>query len=249
MKILLSPAKTLDFESTIPSYKSSEAVFTTKADRLNRVLQKKSPKKLAELMHISMKLAELNWERNQEWEKVSQLRQATYAFKGAAYVGLDAYSISTHDFDYFQNTLRMLSGQYGILRPFDLIKPYRLEMGTKLVIGRKKNLYDFWGENITKELNGELEENEIVVNLASNEYFKVIKPKLLNAEIITPIFKDYKNGQYKVLSFFAKKARGLMTRYAVDNQIENVEQLKTFNIDSYAFDEKLSSDLDWVFTR
>lgn len=249
MKILLSPAKTLDFESTIPSYKSSEAVFTIQADRLNRVLQKKSPKKLAELMHVSMKLAELNWDRNQEWEKVSQTRQAIYAFKGAAYVGLDAYSISTHDLDYLQNTLRILSGQYGVLRPFDLIKPYRLEMGTKLVHGKKKNLYEFWGERVTKTLNEELSENEIIINLASNEYFKVVKPNILNAKIITPIFKDYKNGQYKVISFFAKKARGLMTRFAIDNQIENVEELKTFNKERYAFDKKLSTDLNWVFTR
>ncbi len=249
MKILLSPAKTLDFDSTIPSHKSSEALFAVQADRLNRVLQKKSPKRLADLMHISMKLAELNWARNQEWEKVSHLRQAVYAFKGAAYVGLDAYSISTHDLDYLQNTLRILSGQYGILRPFDLIKPYRLEMGTKLVHGKKKNLYEFWGDKVTKALNSEFSENEIVVNLASNEYFKVIKPKLLKAEIVTPIFKDYKNGHYKVISFFAKKARGLMTRFAIDNQIENIEYLKTFNVEGYAFDEKLSTKTDWIFTR
>lgn len=249
MKILLSPAKTLDFESNIPSHKSSEAVFAEQADRLNRVLQKKSPKKLADIMHISEKLAALNWERNQEWDEVSSLRQAVYAFKGAAYVGLDAYSISTHDLDYLQNTLRMLSGQYGVLRPFDKIKPYRLEMGTKLVVGRKKNLYEYWGENITKMLNDELAANEIVVNLASKEYFKVIKPKLLKADIITPIFKDYKNDQYKVISFFAKKARGLMTRFAVDHQIENVKKLKTFNVDGYAFDEKLSTKKDWIFTR
>ncbi len=249
MKILLSPAKTLDFESIIPFHKSSEAVFSEQADRLNWVLQKKSPKKLADLMHISTKLAELNWQRNQEWTSESNFRQAVYAFKGAAYVGLDAYSISTLDLDYLQNTLRILSGQYGVVRPFDLIKPYRLEMGTKLVQGKNKNLYEFWGEKVTKVLNEELSEKEVVVNLASNEYFKVIKPKVLNAEIITPIFKDYKNGTYKVISFFAKKARGLMTRFAVDNQIENVKELKTFNIDSYAFDEKLSTKKEWIFTR
>ncbi len=249
MKILLSPAKTLDFESSIPSHKSSEAVFAEQANRLNRVLQKKSPKKLAEIMHISEKLAALNWERNQEWGSVAQLRQAVYAFKGAAYVGLDAYSISIHDLDYLQNTLRILSGQYGVLRPFDMIKPYRLEMGTKLVQGKNKNLYEFWGETVTKALNEGFSEKEVVVNLASKEYFKVIKRQLLNAEIITPIFKDYKNGTYKVISFFAKKARGLMTRFAVDHQIENVEILKTFNLDSYAYDEKLSTKKDWVFTR
>ena len=249
MKILLSPAKTLDFESLVPTQQTSELLFENEANRLNNVLQKKSPKKLVELMHISDKLAKLNWQRNQEWNDVTDIRQASYAFKGAAYVGLDAYTIPSNNLAYLQNSLRILSGQYGVLKPFDLIKPYRLEMGTKLTVGRTKDLYKFWGDKVTKALNEELSENETVINLASNEYFKVINTKLLNAQIITPIFKDYKNGQYKVISFFAKKARGLMTRFVIDNQIQNIEKLKTFALDGYAYDENLSTQKDWVYTR
>jgi len=249
MKILLSPAKTLDYETKTPSLKSSEALFVDQADKLNRVLLKKSPKQLITLMHISEKLAELNWQRNQDWDGVTGRRQAVYAFKGAAYVGLDAYSISKLHLDYLQQTLRILSGQYGILSPFDLIKPYRLEMGTKLAVGKTKDLYKFWGDKVTKALNDELDQDEVVVNLASTEYFKVINTKLLKEKIITPIFKDYHNEQYKVISFFAKKARGLMTRFAIDNQISNVENLKAFRIDGYAYDAKLSTATEWVFTR
>lgn len=249
MKILLSPAKSLDFETKVPSHKTSEAIFVNQANKLNKVLQKKSPKQLGTLMHISDKLAELNWQRNQGWGKVTSTRQAVYAFKGAAYVGLDAYSISKLYFDYLQQTLRILSGQYGILSPFDLIKAYRLEMGTKLKVGKVINLYKFWGDKVTKALNEELDSDEIVVNLASNEYFKVINKKLLQAQIITPVFKDYHKEQYKVISFFAKKARGLMTRFAVDHQIADVDMLKTFKEDGYGYDEKLSTPTEWVFTR
>ncbi len=249
MRILLSPAKTLDYESLVPTLRTSETIFTKEADKLNVVLGSKSPKNLADLMHISDKLAELNWQRNQEWKEVTNLRQAVYAFKGAAYVGLDAYTISENKIDYLQNTLRMLSGQYGVLRPLDMIKPYRLEMGSKLKVSKYKNLYEFWGEKVTNEINNELKTDEVVVNLASNEYFKIIKPKNLKAKIITPIFKDFKNGQYKVISFYAKKARGMMTRFAIDNQIENVEKLKTFAVNAYGFDEKLSTTTEWVFTR
>jgi len=249
MKILLSPAKTLDYETSLPTSMDTEPQFTKEADVLNKVLCNKSPKSLSELMHISDKLADLNWQRNQEWSATKNFRQAVYAFKGAAYVGLDAYTIAESNLDYLQNTLRMLSGQYGVLKPLDSIKPYRLEMGTKLKVNKYKNLYEFWGAKVTEAINDELKDDEVVVNLASNEYFKVIKPKILNASIITPVFKDYKNGQYKVISFFAKKARGLMTRFAVDQQIENVEKLKTFAVDGYAYDEKLSTITEWVFTR
>lgn len=249
MKILLSPAKTLDYDTELAIDRTTMPLFVSEADRLNNVLRTKSPKQLVSLMKISDKLADLNWQRNQDWKKTKQSRQAVYAFKGAAYVGLDAYTISEKNVDYLQNTLRVLSGQYGILRPLDLIKPYRLEMGTKLVFQTYKNLYEFWGAKVTEALNDELQTDEVVVNLASNEYFKVIKPKLLKAKIITPIFKDYKNGQYKVISFYAKKARGMMTRFAVDNQIENAEKLKTFAVDGYAFDSQLSSEIEWVFTR
>jgi len=249
MKILLSPAKTLDYISVITTKQATKPLFENQANILNQVLQNKSPKQLATLMHISDKLADLNWQRNQDWETTKQVRQAVYAFKGAAYVGLDAYTIKNDKIDYLQNTLRVLSGQYGLLKPLDLIKPYRLEMGTKLVINSHKNLYNFWDSKVTEALNNELQETEVVINLASNEYFKVIKSNLLKAQIITPIFKDYKNGKYKVISFYAKKARGMMTRFAVDNQIKKAVQLKTFALDGYGFDEKLSTDTEWVFTR
>jgi len=249
MKILLSPAKTLDYETKLTISKTSKPLFVAKADKLNKVLQNKTPKQLVSLMKISDKLADLNWQRNQDWAKTKVFRQAVYAFKGAAYVGLDAYTISEINIDYLQNTLRILSGQYGILKPLDLIKPYRLEMGTKLVIETHKNLYNFWDAQVTDALNNELVEDEPIINLASNEYFKVIKPNLLKAKIITPIFKDFKNGQYKVISFYAKKARGMMTRFAIDNQIKDAEKLKTFARDSYGYDEKLSTKTQWVFTR
>ncbi len=249
MKILLSPAKTLDFKTKLPTDRSSEPLFTDIANEINRVLIKKTPKQLMELMHISDKLAELNWQRNQQWENEKELRQAIYAFKGEVYVGLDAYSIPENLLDFTQKTVRMLSGQYGVLKPFDLIKPYRLEMGTELIVGKTKNLYRFWNDKVTLAINNELFEGESIVNLASNEYYKVIKINLLNTKIITPVFKDYKNGEYKTISFFAKKARGLMTRFAIEHQIEEVEQLKTFTSDGYAFDEKISSKTEWVFTR
>jgi cytoplasmic iron level regulating protein YaaA (DUF328/UPF0246 family) len=249
MKILLSPAKTLDFQTKVPTLRSSTPIFVTQANEINQVLQSKTPKKLMALMDISDKLAQMNWKRNQEWEQTTDLRQAVFAFKGEVYVGLDAYSISELHWDYMQNSVRILSGQYGVLKPFDLIKPYRLEMGSELKIGKTKNLYQYWDTNITQAIQSELDLDEWVVNLASQEYFKVIKPQLLQNRIITPIFKDYKNGDYKVISFFAKKARGLMTRFAIDHQIEKVDQLKTFSGDGYAFDDKLSSETEWVFTR
>lgn len=249
MKILLSPAKTLDFQTKVPTLRSSKPIFVTQANEINQVLQSKTPKKLMDLMDISDKLAQMNWKRNQEWEQTSDLRQAVYAFKGEVYVGLDAYSISELHWDYMQNSVRIISGQYGVLKPFDLIKPYRLEMGSDLKIGKSKNLYQYWDANITQAIQTELALDEWVVNLASQEYFKVIKSQLLQNKIITPIFKDYKNGDYKVISFFAKKARGLMTRFAIDHRIEKVNQLKTFSDNGYAFDDKLSSETEWVFTR
>jgi cytoplasmic iron level regulating protein YaaA (DUF328/UPF0246 family) len=249
MKILLSPAKTLDFSTQIPFERQSSPIFESQANKLNEVLKVKTPKQLMSLMHISDKLAQLNWQRNQEWSEVVDLRQAVYAFKGDVYVGLDAYSIAEKNLDYMQNNLRILSGQYGILKPFDTIKPYRLEMGSKLKIGTKKDLYAFWDVSVTEQINNELKPNEVIVNLASNEYFKVIKAKHLKADVITPVFKDYKNGKLKVISFFAKKARGLMSRFAIDNQLENVEQLKTFSVEGYAYDDKLSTEKEWIFTR
>ncbi len=252
MKIVISPAKSLDFSSVVPTKNHTNAQFLSQAGKINKILKKKSPKQLSKLMSISDKLGELNWQRNQDWDlpfTPENSRQAIYAFKGTVYEGLDAYSIPMEKLDQLQNKLRILSGQYGILKPLDLMQAYRLEMGTKLKIGRKDNLYQFWGESITQTLNNELKENEVFVNLASNEYFKVIKPKLLKAPVVIPVFKDYKNGNLKMISFFAKKARGMMVRYIIDNNIENAEDLKGFDYDNYAFDSNLSSNNQLVFTR
>jgi len=252
MKIVISPAKSLDFETKVPTTNYTKGIFLNEAEKLNSVLKKKSPKKLSALMSISPKLGELNWQRNQDWSlpfTSENAKQAVFAFKGDVYIGLDAYTLSSEKIKQLQNKLRILSGQYGLLKPLDLIQPYRLEMGTKLKVGRKDNLYQYWGDKITKELNSELEENEVFVNLASNEYFKVVKPKLLNVPVITPVFKDYKDGKLKMISFFAKKARGLMVRYIIDNNIENIEHLKGFNYEGYAFDLNLSTEKELVFTR
>jgi len=252
MKIVISPAKSLDFETNLPINKYTQGVFLDEASKINTILKKKSPKKLSELMSISSNLGELNWQRNQEWKlpfTPENARQAIYAFKGDVFIGLDAYTLNEDQINQLQNKLRILSGQYGLLKPLDLIQPYRLEMGTKLKIGTKKDLYQFWDKKITNELNEELADNDVFINLASNEYFKVIKSKLLNTKIITPVFKDYKDGSLKMISFFAKKARGLMVRYIIDNSIEEIEDLKGFNYDGYMFDENLSSNNELVFTR
>lgn len=252
MKIVISPAKSLDFETKVPTTQFTQGIFLDEALKLNTVLKKKSPKQLSSLMSISDKLGELNWERNQNWQlpfSTENARQAVFAFKGDVYIGLDAYTLSSEKINQLQQKLRILSGQYGLLKPLDLIQPYRLEMGTKLKVGSKSNLYEYWNSKITNALNTELFEGEVLVNLASNEYFKAVKPKLLKVPIITPIFKDYKNGKLKMISFFAKKARGLMVRYIVDNNIEKTEDLKGFNYEGYAFDANLSTNKELVFTR
>ena len=252
MKIVISPAKSLDFDSVVPTDKFTQSQFLGQAEKLNKVLKKKSPKQLSELMSISDKLGELNWQRNQEWQlpfTENNSRQAIFAFKGTVYEGLDAYTIPLNKLDQLQDKLRILSGQYGILKPLDLMQAYRLEMGTKLQINTAKNLYQFWENTITDALNNELKNDEVFVNLASNEYFKVVKPKLLKVPVITPIFKDYKNGNLKIIAFFAKKARGMMVRYIIDNNLENTEDLKGFNYGGYAFDVNLSTEKELMFTR
>lgn len=252
MKIVISPAKSLDFETKVPTSKFTEGIFLKEASELNSVLKNKSPKKLCDLMNISEKLGELNWKRNQDWKlpfTIENSKQAVFAFKGDVFIGLDAYSLSSDKIEQLQQKLRILSGQYGILKPLDLMQPYRLEMGTKLKVAKTENLYKYWDSKVTDAINLELEDDEFLVNLASNEYFKVIKTKLLKAPVITPVFKDYKNGKLKIISFFAKKARGLMVRYIIDNNIESVEELKGFNIDGYAFDGNLSNEKEFVFTR
>lgn len=252
MKIVISPAKSLDYETKVPTTQFTEGVFLNEAEKLSTVLKKKSPKVLSKLMSISQNLGELNWQRNQDWAlpfTIENAKQAVFAFKGDVYMGLDAYTLNREEIEQLQQKLRILSGQYGVLKPLDLMQPYRLEMGTKLKVGSKDNLYQFWDSKVTEALNSELEENEVVVNLASNEYFKVIKSKLLKSSIITPVFKDYKNGKLKIISFFAKKARGLMVRYIIDNNINSTEELKGFNYEGYAFNSNLSSEKELVFTR
>jgi len=241
MKILLSPAKSLDFERPLPSGKYSEPKFLEQSEKINKVLLKKNPKALSKLMGISNDLAELNWERNQKFMlpfTPENSRPAIYAFNGDVYQGLDAYSISGDKLEKLQDTLRILSGLYGVLKPFDLIQPYRLEMGTQLKIGRKKNLYDFWKPSITNFLNEELEEGELFINLASNEYFSAVDAKKLKTEIITPVFKDWKNDKLKVISFFAKKARGSMVRYILDTDAKTLEDIKGFNLDEYIYSKE-----------
>ena len=252
MKIVISPAKSLDLDSAIPTNSFSQPEFLEDSEKISAVLKKKSPKKIGELMSISAKLSDLNWQRNQDWKlpfDLENARQAVYAFKGDVYIGLDAYTIEENKLRQLNDKLRILSGLYGILKPLDLIQAYRLEMGTKLKVGTKENLYQFWGNKITDLLNAEMKEGELLVNLASNEYYKVVKPKLVNNTIVTPQFKDYKDGKLKMISFFAKKARGMMVRYIIDNDINDVEGLKGFNVDGYGFSEELSTEKELVFVR
>lgn len=252
MKIVISPAKSLDFDSPVTTNEFTQPIFLKEAQKLNEVLKSKSPKDLSKLMSISDKLGELNWQRNQDWHlpfTSKNAKQAVFAFTGDVYIGLDVSTIPQNHLKSLQQKLRILSGQYGLLKPLDLMQPYRLEMGTKLKVGKASNLYQFWGGKITEALKSEMTENEVLVNLASNEYFKAIQTKELPNPVITPVFKDFKNGQLKMISFFAKKARGLMVRYIIDNSIERVEDLKGFNYEGYSFDSNLSSSKELVFTR
>nr|WP_299388375.1 peroxide stress protein YaaA [Allomuricauda sp.] len=238
MKIVISPAKSLDFETALPTSKYSQPQFLEQSKKLNAVLAKKKPRALSKLMSISDKLAELNWERNQQFSTpftTENARPAVYSFNGDVYQGLDAYTIPEAKLDALQDTLRILSGLYGILKPLDLIQPYRLEMGTQLKVARKKNLYEFWKKTLTAHLNEELEDGELFINLASNEYFGAIDPKTLKVPVITPIFKDWKNDKLKVISFFAKKARGSMVRYILDTEAKTMDDLKGFDYDGYIF--------------
>lgn len=252
MKIIISPAKSLDFESKTRTSNFTQPVFLKQAERLNRILKKKSPASLSKLMSISASLGQLNFERNQNWHlpfTPENAKQAVYAFTGEVYRGIDVNTMPLDDVALLQDKLRILSGQYGILKPLDLMQAYRLEMGTSLKVGVKPNLYKFWGGQITNFLNEELEENELFLNLASKEYFKVIQPKELKAKIITPAFKDFKNGEYKMIMTFAKLARGLMVRYIIDHKVEDIDGVKGFNYNGYAYDENLSTETELVFTR
>lgn len=241
MKIVISPAKSLNFDSPLPTERYSEPLFLEQAVKINKVLAKKKPKALSNLMGISDALASLNWERNQDFSipfTEENARPAVFAFDGDVYQGLDAYSLKSGQLDALQDSLRILSGLYGLLRPLDLIQPYRLEMGTKLKVGRKKNLYEVWKPAITKHLNEELEEGELFVNLASNEYFSAIDTKQLKVPVITPVFKDWSKDKLKVISFFAKKARGSMVRYIIDHHIETLEEIRGFNYEGYEYSQE-----------
>jgi len=254
MLVVISPAKNLDYDTPSTTDIFTQPEMLHDSQRLIKHCQKLSPAKIASLMKISDKLAGLNADRYASWHApfdTSNAKQALLAFNGDVYTGLDASSFSQDDFNYAQQHLRILSGLYGVLRPLDLMQAYRLEMGTKLDTGKNKNLYQFWGESISCKLNEAIDNqgDNVLVNLASNEYFKAVKPKALNAEIFTPVFQDCKNGQYKVISFFAKKARGMMARYILQNQLTEISQLKEFDTAGYQFSVQKSLGNKLVFTR
>ena len=252
MKIIISPAKSLDFETKAPTSLHTQPRFLEQSEKLNKKLKTLSKKNIAELMKISDALSALNYDRNQTWKtpfSPNNAKQAIYSFTGEVFRGIDAQSLSEEKIPLLQDRLRILSGLYGILKPLDLIQPYRLEMGTKLSVQKTTNLYKFWDDQIAKSLNEELEEGELLVNLASTEYFKVIPKKILKVPMITPVFKDFKNGEYKTIMTFAKKARGLMVRYIIDHNIKTIEGLKNFNVERYRYSEEMSSENKLLFTR
>ncbi len=254
MLTVISPAKTMDFDTPPSIDKATIPDQLNRSRELIKILKKESPRSLSKMMGISDKLAELNAQRFKAWKPSFNQRnakQSILAFRGDVYIGLDVDAYSARDLNFVQKNLRILSGLYGVLRPLDLIQPYRLEMGTKLPNKRGKDLYAFWNDAITKQLGDTLasHRNKTLVNLASNEYFKAIKPDLLPGKVITPIFKEYHKGSYKVLAFFAKKARGQMATFIVQNRITTPENIKKFDVDGYQFSESHSTELDWVFTR
>ena len=254
MLIVISPAKTLDYDSPARTKTATTPDYLEYSQQLIDVLRQYSALDISELMKTSMKISELNFERYHDWKTpftATNAKQAVLAFKGDVYTGLDAESFKAADFKFAQDHLRILSGLYGLLRPLDLMQPYRLEMGTKLNNSKGKNLYEFWGEVITEGLNKQLKKlkSEYLINLASNEYFKSVKPKVLKAQIITPEFKDYKGGEYKMIGIYAKKARGTMSRYIIQNQLDHPDQIKEFDLDGYKFSKKNSTANKWVFTR
>ncbi|WP_411754537.1 peroxide stress protein YaaA [Serratia sp. (in: enterobacteria)] len=254
MLVIISPAKTLDYASPLATERFTQPELLDQSQNLIKLCRKLTPAQISGLMGISDKLAGLNAARFGEWQPdftPDNARQALLAFKGDVYTGLQAQDFSEEDFDFAQQHLRMLSGLYGVLRPLDLMMPYRLEMGIKLENPQGKDLYSFWGERITEKLNQALEQqgDDVVVNLASDEYFKSVKPAKLRGTLIKPVFLDEKNGKYKVISFYAKKARGLMSRFIIKNRLSRSEQLVDFNLEGYAFDEAASAGNELVFKR
>lgn len=254
MLVVISPAKTLDYESPATTAQYSLPDYLADSSELITELRQLSPPEVSALMGISAKLGDLNFGRFLNWQPEftpDNAKQSLLAFKGDVYTGLDAETLSEEQLQWAQDHLRILSGLYGLLRPLDLMQPYRLEMGTKFANAKGKNLYEFWGEKITDGLNRVLEKasKPVLINLASNEYFKSVLPGKLNAEIITPVFKDWKNDKYKIISFYAKKARGLMSRYIIENKINDPEKLKQFDVAGYRYNSAMSSAREWVFTR
>jgi len=254
MLTVISPAKTLDFDTSTVTDVYTQPAHLTQSRKLVRRLRELSAADISKLMSVSDGLAELNQQRFKQWKtpfKPENARQALFAFKGDVYIGLDAYSMNPEAVNFAQDHLRILSGLYGLLRPLDLMQAYRLEMGSRLDTEQGKNLYQFWDDRITKSLNQELRhaDSKTLINLASGEYFKSIKSKSLRAEIITPVFKDYNKGNYQVIGFFAKKARGMMARYLIDNRIDEPTALKEFDREGYSYNAALSDDHEWVFTR
>jgi cytoplasmic iron level regulating protein YaaA (DUF328/UPF0246 family) len=255
MIIVLSPAKSLDYETPPHVKKHTLPEFIGDAAELIDGLRKLSPQQIGTMMRISDPLAHLNFQRYADWSTrftTHNAKQAMLAFNGDVYEGFAAKSLSASDLDYAQNHVRVLSGLYGLLRPLDLLQPYRLEMGTRFANARGRDLYAFWGERITAALNAQLKKQRgarVLINCASEEYFKSVKPKLLDAPVISPVFEDWKGGRYKIISFHAKRARGMMARYAVENRIDEPEALKAFDYEGYAFDRKASNDGTYVFRR
>ena len=254
MLIVISPAKNLDYKTPVPSKKHTKAALLNDAQTLIDDLKNLAPQDISNLMGISDKLGTLNYDRYQSWQQpftAANARQAVFAFKGDVYIGLDAYAFDDRDLAFAQDHLRILSGLYGVLRPLDLMQPYRLEMGTKFTTARGADLYQFWGDKITTELNKQLKKlgQNTLINLASNEYFKSVATARLEARIITPVFRDWKNGKYKTISFFAKQARGLMSAYIIKNKVQQPARLKKFDWEGYTYNEPMSSNLEWVFTR
>ena len=254
MLIVLSPAKTLDYETPANTKVSTKPDFIKRSAELIAILREYSPDQIASLMHISDPLAALNAHRFADWSSKFTLKnskQAMLAFNGDVYEGLNAASLNAKQLAYTQSNIRILSGLYGSLRPLDLMQAYRLEMGTKLANPAGKDLYAFWGDTVTHALNDVIVEQKsaALINLASEEYFKVVKPALLNVPVITPVFQDWKNGQYKIISFYAKRARGLMARYAALKGLVRPQALKNFDVDGYAYDEATSTERNWVFRR
>jgi len=252
MLVIVSPAKKLDFETECSVSEQGKPEFLQKTNQLALELKNLQTNDVGKLMKLSSNLAELNYARFQSFKSTynpSCAKQAAFAFNGDTYTGLDILSFSKTDLKQAQKKLRILSGLYGILKPLDLIQPYRLEMGTKFKFGQYKNLYEYWSEDVTEYINNECKDQDLLINCASNEYFSVINKKKIKSKIITPAFKELKDGEYKMISFFAKRARGMMAKYIIQNNVEDLASLKKFNLDGYKYNAKLSSDIEPVFTR